>query len=59
MLYNSDDLPLPNFIKEDSLELEKRFRAYETVRRAETGYDPVTDEFITYYLQKLYNREII
>lgn len=34
--------------------LEERFRAYETVRRAETGYDPVTDEFVTYFLQRLY-----
>jgi hypothetical protein len=34
--------------------LEDRYRAYETVRRAETGYDSVTDEFITYFLEKLY-----
>lgn len=54
VMYNNDDIPLPNFINEESIELENRFRAYETVRRARTGYDPVTDEFITYFLKRLY-----
>jgi hypothetical protein len=34
--------------------LEDKCRAYETIRRAETGYDRVTDEFVTYFLQRLY-----
>lgn len=39
--------------------LEDKCRAYETVRRAETGYDPVTDEFITYFLKRLYTKTFV
>jgi hypothetical protein len=48
--YNTDSIPVPDFA--ESIELEYRFRGYETVRRARTGYDPVTDEFITYFIKK-------
>lgn len=39
--------------------LEDKCRAYETIRRAETGYDPVTDEFVTYFLKRLYTKEYV
>lgn len=53
--YSDDDIPLPNFIDiNEGIRLEDTCRAYETVRRPETGYDPVTDEFVTYFLQRLY-----
>ena len=39
--------------------LEDGFRAYETIRRAETGYDPVTDEFVTYFLKRLYTKDFV
>ena len=49
--------------KQDSgkfgLILEDGFRAYETIRRAETGYDPVTDEFVTYFLKRLYTKDFV
>ena len=47
-----------NYKKQDEgkfgITLEDKCRAYETIRRAETGYDPVTDEFVTYFLKRLY-----
>jgi hypothetical protein len=53
--YSDDDIPLPNFIDiNEGIRLEDTCRAYETIRRPETGYDPVTDEFVTYFLQRLY-----
>jgi hypothetical protein len=49
--YSDDSLPLPNFIDmEVGATLEETCRAYETIRRPKTAYDPITDEFITYFL---------
>jgi hypothetical protein len=50
VFYSDDNIPLPDFIdQKKGIVLEKEYRAYETVRRAETAYDPITDKFITYY----------
>ena len=57
VFYNDDNIPLPDFIdRGEGVVLEDKYRAYETIRRAETSYDPVTDKFITYYFQRLYTR---
>jgi hypothetical protein len=50
VFYSDDNIPLPDFIvQEKGIILEDKYRAYETVRRAETAYDPITDKFITYF----------
>lgn len=58
--YSDDSLPLPNFINmKVGATLEDTRRAYETVRRPKTAYDPITDEFITYFLQRLFTKEYV
>ena len=41
------------------LTLEDKYRAHETIRHPETGYDRVTDEFVTYFLQRLYTKSFV